>query len=136
MERANSKHGRALDEALKHETEGLVRAARSTHAEEWVEPEPSGEDQPMVSANPEEPLVGGVPPGLTAHDIGERSTLATYFGKTVYPAGREQLLERLRKQYAPDRLIYEVSQLPADREFHNLREIAEALGLEFETNRF
>jgi hypothetical protein len=42
----STKHGPALDDDLKHETEGLVRGGHSTRAAEWNDPEPSGEDQP------------------------------------------------------------------------------------------
>jgi hypothetical protein len=46
VERGSDKHSPMRDDQLKHETEGLVRAGHGTHAEEWADPEPSGEDQP------------------------------------------------------------------------------------------
>jgi hypothetical protein len=46
IDRGSDKHGRRLDEALAHETEGAVRATRSTPAEEWREPEPTGKANP------------------------------------------------------------------------------------------
>ena len=42
MERGSTKHGAQLDEALKHETDGMVSGGRSTHAEEWKSAEPAG----------------------------------------------------------------------------------------------
>jgi len=136
MDRGSSKHGFVRDEVLKHEVEGMERAGRATHAEEWADPEPPGEDQPEVAADPDGVLVGGVPPGMTPQDVELRSALAAHLGKSVYPARRDQLVERLGEQQAPDGLIALVEKLPADQEFHNVQEIAVALGLHVETERF
>ena len=40
----STKHSPREDDELKHELEGMMRAGRSTHAEEWKDPEPSGEE--------------------------------------------------------------------------------------------
>lgn len=136
MERQSVKHGVAQDDYLKHETEGLVRAGRSTHGEEWVDPEPPGDDQPAVSASPEEPLVGGVPPGMTPRDVAMRSMIAAHLGQAIYPADREKILARLAERPAPDQLVELVKQLPDGQEYHNVREIAVALGFHIEQKRF
>jgi hypothetical protein len=133
MDQGNSKHGPAHDESLKHATQGLIRAGRSTHAEEWRDPEPAGEDQPSVNPHT---LGGGVPPGMTPQDVADRSALASYLGPAIYPAGREQLLATLNQTNAPERLSSAVASLPPDREFRNVQEIAVALGLAVEKERF
>lgn len=40
MDRSTSKHGPRLDEEMKKEVEGQVRAGHPTRAEEWHDPEP------------------------------------------------------------------------------------------------
>lgn len=45
--RSSDKHGPALDDEMKAETEGELRAGRSTRAEPWRDPEPlEDEDAP------------------------------------------------------------------------------------------
>ena len=46
MDRGSDKVSPREDEQRKHEVEGLIRSGRTTHAEEWKDPEPIGEDQP------------------------------------------------------------------------------------------
>ncbi len=40
MDRSTSKHGARLDEEMKTEVEGQMRAGHPTRAEEWHDPEP------------------------------------------------------------------------------------------------
>jgi len=134
MERG-TKHSPNVDNEMKHETEGLVRSGHSTRAEEWNDPEPSGEDQPDVDRAPDRTLVGGTPDGMTAGDIEQRAELGTYLGKRIYPAVRAQLIERAIDASAPDRVIALVKNLPSDREYHNLNEVWTALGGHVEQRR-
>ncbi len=47
MDRSSTKHGARLDDEMKHEVEGQMRAGRPTRAEEWHDPEPvETEDSP------------------------------------------------------------------------------------------
>jgi hypothetical protein len=47
MDRSSNKHGSRLDDEMKHEVEGQMRAGRPTRAEEWHDPEPiETEDSP------------------------------------------------------------------------------------------
>lgn len=129
MEQGNSKHGPAHDESLKHETQGLMRAGRSTHADEWRDPEPPGED---IGA----PLTGGVPSGMTQRDVAERSALASHLGQAIFPAGIGEVLAKLREHRAPDQLVERVAELPPDRTYQNVQELSVALGLAVEKGRF
>jgi Protein of unknown function (DUF2795) len=135
MERS-SKHGPHVDEAMKHDVEGAVRAGRSTRAEEWKDPEPFVEDQPDPDRAPETTLTGGTPPGMTPEDVELRARIASYLGKDVYPAERDELVVRMTERQAPDRLRDMVAGLPAGRRFDNMNEVAEALGLGVESRRF
>lgn len=40
MDRASSKHGARLDDEMRKEVEGQVRAGHPTRVEEWHDPEP------------------------------------------------------------------------------------------------
>ena len=128
MERGSDKHGFRMDDALAAETEGLQRSGRSTHAEEWKDPEPSGEDQPDSDLVPSGTLEGGVPDGMTAADVEGRSELATYLGAAVYPANRIVLQERAEDQNAPTRIVELLQSLPDGREYANVAEVWAALG--------
>jgi len=136
MERGSDKVNRRLDEELQHETQGLIRSGHSTHAEEWKDPEPSGEDQPDADLAPDGTLVGGTPPGMTADDVEGRAELASYIGKEAYPVVRAQVIDLVMENNAPDRVIDLVKNLPSDRQFQNINEIWIAVGGHVESERF
>src|SRR5438046_1448355 len=116
------------DDQLRHETEGLVRGGHGTHAEEWKDPEPSGEDQPGIDRAPAGTLHGGTPPGTTPDDIEGRAEVATYLGKDSYPMVREQIINLAIDRQAPTRLVDLMRRLPSGREFHNVNEVWAAVG--------
>ena len=124
---STGKHGPLHDDALKHDTEGMVRAGRSTHADEFLDPEPSGEDQPDVDRSPDGTLAGGTPEGLSEADVEGRSELARLLGR-VYPADREQLLDAARTNTATDAVIGRLRSLPAGHEFANVAQVWATLG--------
>lgn len=128
MDRGSDKVSPRLDDELKHETEGLVRSGHSTHAEEWKDPEPVGEDQPDADLAPDGTLHGGTPEGMDPDDVEGRSELASYLGKDCYPMVREQVIDLVMDRNAPERVIDLVRNLPAGREFTNVNEIWTALG--------
>ena len=136
MEQGASKHGPALDDELKHETEGMVRAGRSTRAEEWRDPEPSGEDEPDVDRAPDGTLAGGVPEGMTEADVERRSRLAAYLDRTAFPAVRQMLVDAAAANHAPDEIIAELERLPDGREFVNVNDVWTTLGGGSEAHRF
>jgi uncharacterized protein DUF2795 len=136
VDRGSDKHGPMRDEQLKHETDGLVRGGHSTHAEEWKDPEPVGEDQPDSDRNPAGTLQGGTPLGTTPDDIDGRAEIAAYLGKDCYPMVREQVINLAIDRRAPDRVVDLARRLPSGREFHNVNEIWAAVGGGVETDRF
>ena len=136
MERGSDKVSPRADEELKHQTQGLVRSGHTTHAEEWKDPEPIGEDQPDADLAPDGTLHGGTPPGMTADDVEGRAELATFLGKDAYPMVREQIINLAIDRSAPDRVIELVRGLPAGREFHNINEVWTTLGGHVESERF
>jgi len=128
IERGSDKHGARADDALAGEVEGAMRAGHSTHAEEWKDPEPSGEDQPDVDLNPNGTLTGGTAAGVDSGDIEGRSQLATFLGKEVWPATADQLRATAEGNQATDRVLQELAALPADQSFDNVQQVWEALG--------
>lgn len=136
MDRGSDKHSPMRDDELKHETDGLVRAGRATHAEEWKDPEPSGEDQPDADRAPDGTLHGGIPAGMSDDDVEGRAEVASYIGKGSYPMVREQILELVMDRQAPTRVIDLVRRLPSGREYHNMQEVWLAVGGHTESDRF
>ena len=135
MERGSDKHSPMVDDQLKHETEGLVRSGHSTHAEEWKDPEPVGEDQPDADLAPSGTLLGGTPDGMAPDDVEGRSELASYLGKDCYPMVRAQVIDLVIDRNAPQHVVDLVRDLPSDREFANVNDIWSALGGSVETRR-
>jgi Protein of unknown function (DUF2795) len=136
MERGSDKHSPLVDDQLKHETEGLVHAGHGTHAEEWKDAEPSGEDQPDADLAPAGTLHGGTPPGMESDDVEGRAELAGYVGKDPYPMRREQILDLVIDRQAPDRVIDLVRRLPSGQQFQNINEVWTAIGGHVESERF
>ena len=136
MDRGSDKHSPLRDEQLKHETEGLLRSGHATHAEEWKDPEPSGDDQPDADRAPAGTLHGGTPAGMTEDDVEGRAEIATYLGKDAYPMVREQIINLAIDRQAPDRVVDLVRKLPSGREFHNVNEVWAAVGGAVESERF
>lgn len=135
MDRGSDKVSPRRDDELKHETQGLVRSGHSTHAEEWKDPEPVGEDQPDADRSANGTLHGGTPDGMAADDVQGRSELATFLGKDCYPMVREQVIGLVIDRNAPDRVVDLVRRLPSGREFTNVNDIWSALGGGVESHR-
>lgn len=135
MDRGSDKVSARRDDELKHETEGLIRSGHSTHAEEWKDPEPPGEDQPDADFAPNATLHGGTPNGMAPDDVEGRSELARYLGKDCYPMVREQVIGLVIDNNAPQRVVDLVRRLPSGREFTNVNEIWTAVGGNVESPR-
>ncbi|GGO00277.1 hypothetical protein GCM10010116_00370 [Microbispora rosea subsp. aerata] len=137
IQRGSAKHGRLLDEQQKHETQGLVQGAGGTRAEEWREPEPTQQPEDDMSPPRRHPpgREPGTPLGITPADVERRSHLATWLSDTGFPADPTKLLAHAERKNAPDAVIEAVRRLP-EMTFHNIAEVAEALGLGVERRRW
>ncbi len=134
-ERGSAKHGPRVDEEQKHEVEGAVRGGGPAHAEEWLNPEPFGDvDEDPARRYPpgHEP---GTAEGITPGNVERRSTLAKWLSDARWPADRDELLAHAEEKMAPDSLVASLRDLP-DGEFHNIGEVARALGLGSERHRW
>ncbi|SDY54519.1 Protein of unknown function [Modestobacter sp. DSM 44400] len=129
----STKHSAREDDELKHEVEGMVRAGRSTHAEEWNDPEPVAEGEPDVDSSPADTLVGGVPVGMSPDAVVARAELARWLVRADFPNTGAVLVEAARDHRAPDAVADELSRLPADEVYERVGDVVRALGYPTET---
>ncbi|WP_435244790.1 DUF2795 domain-containing protein [Streptomyces sioyaensis] len=129
MEHGTDKTGPARDDVMKRQLRGQLTAERSLWLEEEHELQPAGEDQPVAAWSPESDFRGGTPRGMTEEDVGLRSEFARHLGRSLYPADRNAIIETLRRNNAPERLVTMAERLPAHERFGNVQSIAEAVGI-------
>ena len=122
------------DDELAHETSGLVQGGHDPRAEEWRDPEPSGEDQPIAAATLGAEDRRGTPPGMSPADVQARSDLARFLGTSAFPGTREELLETARENQAPDDVLGRIVSAP-NGPFQNVQELARATGIGTEEER-
>jgi len=75
-------------------------------------------------------------PGTDQADIERRAAIAEALGKEVWPADRDTLVSKAQESNAPDGVLAQLRRLPAGTEFTNMQEVAEALGIKTEQQRF
>ena len=134
-EQQSDKHGPLEDEMLAAETEGLVRGGHSTRAEEWRDPEPSGEDEPDVDLVPNADASAGAGMDMSADEVEGRSELARYLGIKAFPGNRQMLVDVAIDNNAPDVLVARLQRLPDGREYKNVNEVWQTLGGAVEQHR-
>ncbi|MEU8587685.1 DUF2795 domain-containing protein [Streptomyces sp. NPDC048664] len=120
MQRGSDRLSVHRDDEMKHELQGLLRSGHFTRTEEWHDPEPVADDDPPAWA-------GAAAPGGATSVADVRFELARHLGRTAFPARPPELIERLRREHAPDGLVALVQQLPRGASFTNAHELAEAV---------
>ena len=83
-----------------------------------------------------DPHQPGTPAGTDPGDIERRAALAEVLGKEVWPADRDTLVAKAQDVTAPDAVLSQLRRLPEGRRFENVQDVAEALGLGTEQQRF
>ncbi|MEU2348859.1 DUF2795 domain-containing protein [Modestobacter sp. NPDC049651] len=83
-----------------------------------------------------DPHQAATPPGTNTGDIERRAAIAEALGKEVWPADRDALVAKAQESNAPDGVLSALDRLPAHRQFENVQDVAEALGLGTEQQRF
>ena len=135
MERGSTKHGPRLDEEMAFEVQSQTTGgAAGSRAEEWREPEPSGDDQPDNTWALGDHLPGGAPPGMTREEVQQRSELGRYIASAL-PADRDALIVAVQEAYAPDHILDQVRQLPEQGTFDTVNQVWAALGHANESTR-
>ena len=127
-------HSAREDDQLKHEVEGMIRSGRSTHAEEWKDPEPTEEGDPDDDSSPADTLLGGVPVGITPDAVVARAELARWLDRADFPSTDPDLVEAPRDHRVPDAVADEMAKLPDDGQiYERIRDVVQALGYPTET---
>jgi uncharacterized protein DUF2795 len=129
----STKHNPRVDEELEHEIQGMLKAERSTRAEEWREVEPSAEGDPDVDADPAGTLTGGTPVGMDADAVAARAEIARWLDRADYPNDGPGLVEAARDHRAPDTVVAELERLPEGQTFDRVGDVVRALGYPTET---
>ena len=83
-----------------------------------------------------DPHQPATPTGTDQGDIERRAALAEALGKEVWPADRDTLVAKAQEATAPDAVLAQLRRLPEGRQFENVQDVAEALGLGTEQQRF
>ncbi len=121
MQRGSDRLNVHRDDEMKHELQGLLRSGHPTRVEEWHDPEPSADDDPLVAGGPV------APGGTTASLAAVRQALARYLNRSQFPAGPRELAGAMRHGYAPDALVEPLDRLPRSARYTNVQQLAEAL---------
>jgi hypothetical protein len=83
-----------------------------------------------------DPHQPATPAGTDPGDIEGRAALAEVLGKEVWPADRDRLVAKAQEGTAPDAVLTQLRRLPEGRTFDNVQDVAQALGLGTEQQRF
>ncbi len=134
MTQQSGTHGPRQDDELANETRGMVQGGHATRAEEWRDPEPPGEDQPIVAQVLSDDRKSA-PDGMEPQDVEERSEIARFLDRAAFPGTREELLASAEGNQATDHVRDQLSKLPEGQHFENMQEVARALGIGTEERR-
>ncbi|MGY1728782.1 DUF2795 domain-containing protein [Geodermatophilus sp. SYSU D01062] len=83
-----------------------------------------------------DPHQEGTPAGTSPADVDRRAAIAETLGKEVWPADRDALVARAEESNAEDRVLADLRRLPAGQTFENVQDVARALGIGTEQQRF
>jgi hypothetical protein len=83
-----------------------------------------------------DPHQPATPAGTDPGDIERRAALAEVLGKEVWPADKDTLIAKAEEANADDAVLGQLRRLPAGQEYANVQDVAEALGLGTEQQRF
>jgi hypothetical protein len=83
-----------------------------------------------------DPHQAATPAGTSPADIEQRAQIAEALGKEVWPADREALIAKAQESVAPDTVLAALRRLPSGQTFDNVQEVAAALGIGTEQQRF
>lgn len=123
-QRRSDKHNPRIDEELASRSGSITRGAPvESRSRDDLRQEDPGEVYAADAA-----LEPGVPPGMTPDDVEIRSQLAQSLRPAAFPANREDLVEVARAEHASSGMVAALQQLPGDRTYGVLEEVAEALG--------
>ncbi|GAA2621394.1 hypothetical protein GCM10010399_60600 [Dactylosporangium fulvum] len=109
MERGNTKHGVALDDQMRYETEDLRQGGA------W-------EGAVNTAWAP------GTPVGMSPRDVEARSNLGRYIPKASLPGDRDDLIAGASELNAPDEVLATLERLPEGEVYETVNQVWAALG--------
>jgi len=122
MDRANSKHGRHLDEQMAKEVRNQMHGlGTGTRTQEWREPEPT--DDGIGTA---------APVAITPEEVENPSRLGRFLPRTAFPADRDRLMSAAMTMHAPDDVIATLEQLAPEPSYETVADVWAALGHGFD----
>jgi hypothetical protein len=132
MERQSNLHSPRVDDELEHETSSLTRGAPvEARADESRLMEDAGDGEPVSQSIVGElqDAEGGdeIAAGLSRGEVIARSELAIHLRPSIFPAGRDAILECAEEENAPTDLLGQLRGIP-HRSYANVQEVWEALG--------
>jgi hypothetical protein len=83
-----------------------------------------------------DPHAPATAPGTDEAGLERRAAIAEALGKEVWPADRDTLVDKAQEANAPDGVLAQLRRLPDGQQFTNVQDVAEALGLGTEQQRF
>jgi hypothetical protein len=83
-----------------------------------------------------DPHAPATAPGTDEGGIERRAAIAEALGKEVWPADRDGLVAKAEESGASDAVLAQLRRLPAGREFVNVQDVAQELGVGTEQQRF
>ena len=83
-----------------------------------------------------DPHQPATPSGTDQGDIERRAALAEALGKEVWPADRDTLVAKAEEANVSDRVLADLRRLPSGQQFANVQDVARALGIGTEQERF
>ena len=83
-----------------------------------------------------DPHAPATSPGTSEGDIERRAAIAEALGKEIWPADRDALVAKAQEGNAPDAVLGQLRRLPEGQQFENVQDVARALGLGTEQERF
>lgn len=131
IERQTDKISPRLDDQLKHETAPVTHGAGIVSRREDLMAEPV-EENGVADASLRNDVADHDSIGIAASSAEARAELARHLTPSVFPAGREQLLEVAESSFASEDTLNWLRTLPGDQHFENVQDVWIALGGETE----
>lgn len=129
MERTTDKHGPRLDDAMNREVRSLIDGGVESRSQEGRMQEGQADEEAPIDpgARWDQDQDPGI--GVSPATADERAELAKAVAAVHWPATRDDLVGAARDDYAPDRVLALLEELPhGDRAYATVQEVWSTLG--------
>ncbi|HEX2039116.1 MAG TPA: DUF2795 domain-containing protein [Acidimicrobiales bacterium] len=123
------KHGPRLDDAMNREVQSLIDGGVEARSQEGRMQEPTFDEETPLDpgARWDEDQDPGI--GVSPATADERAELAKAVASVQWPATRDDLVRAARDDFAPDRVVALLEELPhGDRTYETVQAVWSALG--------